>query len=783
MNLAYIRVSCKRQIMLLQRPSPARYAATWVVAWCILALCLALDFYGSWTLANSPAIGAELRSEGSAVVVASLQANGALRRAGVHVGDHVLSIAGRQVAAAAFLSDPDNSASWRDYDLLWDWQQFLTTAAERKSLTIVLDNGPGSRTVELPVHPLGWRKAIARSWALRLVGWSFALLPLLIWIKKQNETSLINLITSCGVFIVFSTMSAYIYCDLCLAPRALTLLKAFNTLGALSVFLTPHLALVFPTPVSWLKRFPWLRVLPWSAYAIVLALHFLRVFPSPAPTVYLLSVLAMTVFFAIFVVRLLRSTNPLARAQLLWVTLGALAGFLPWVLLSAIPEAVHLTPIPERFTLLSAVTVPLCVYFAIVRYRLLDVDRIFDWVVAHAVALGGFSLLELAFWNWLSIHYAPQAVAKPLLLAISLSLMMFFYAPLRSWALHGMRKLSGTVRPSLAESLHKLLERAQATEDPSAALEQTLQWMLNPARLSWVLPGQNQDALLKLLEFAPDGLLGYALGEECPRSMESAAWVPVQIGQTMAAVVLFPRGSRGWSRHDLRIARALARAGEPLFEMRHMKSSLLQTQADLREQREELVREMHDGLGSQLFGASLLSNVSEKLTEPELRKRFADVSAALSDAMDSLRTGLTVLGAPPGAFSPALLALLMRAERVFEAAGIALQTQIDDETVSLQLDSRSVFSILRAMQEALTNIARHSKASKALVRLALRGNTMAILIQDDGVGFLRNPSRGGHGLANITRRLQMLGGSAAINAAPSNGCTIVLSLPVRIGAL
>jgi signal transduction histidine kinase len=777
-----LRVSCKRQLMLLRWPNPARYAASMVLAWCVLVCCLALDIYGNWTLAKSPSIGAEIRSDGSAVVVFTLEANGPLRRAGARTGERVLAIAGRPVDAAAFLSDPDNSASWRDRNRLWDWQNFLESASSGGKLSMVLEDRSGARTVECPVWRMGWRQALRRGWALRLVGWSFLLLSLLLWIKKQNETSLVNLITSGGVFVVLSTMSVYINRDLCIPAEALTVLTNLNCLGTLSTILTPYLGMVFPAPSPWLKRHPWARILPWCAYAIALELHFQRVFHSPAPTIYLFSSLSLLGFFSIFVFRLLRAADPLVKAQLQWATLGSIVGFLPWALLSAFPEAAHLAPVPERFTLLPAVAVPLCVYFAILRYRLMDVDQIFDWVAVHAIAIGSFAFLELLLWNWLSSHYAPRAAAKPLLLAFSMSLAIFLYAPLRAWLLHLIRKISGRVRPSLAESLHKLLERAQATEDPGVALEQTLQWTLNPDHISWIMAGLENDALLDRLEAAPQGLLGYELGEACPREMESAALLPIRIDQQLAALVLFPQGSRGWSRHDLRIARALTRSGEPLFEMRRMQQSHQQTQAAMREQRDELLREMHDGLGSQLFGATLLSDVSEAMTEPQLRKRFAEVSAALSDAMDSLRTGLTVLGTPPGAFGPALMALLLRAERVLNAAGIALDTQIDDDTVSLQLDSRSVFSILRAVQEALTNIARHSHATQALVRLELRKHSLVILIRDNGGGFALDNARSGHGLANITRRLQMLSGSATIDAAPNIGCTIELSLPLRIGA-
>lgn len=783
MKVADPGVAFKRIMMQLRWPSPARYAATWTFAWCVLTLCLALDFYGNWTLANSPAIGAQISSDGSTVVVAALDPNSALLRTGVRVGDRVLAIAGRPVDAEALLIDPDNSASWSGYDRIWKWQSFLESAASSGSLSITVENRSGPRIITCPVRPLGWKQAVRRSWALRLVGWTFAVLSLLIWIKKQNETSIVNLITSTGVFIPLDTMAFYINRDLCIAAPALTLLTFLNFLATESTILTPHLGLVFPSPVSWLKRYPWVRFLPWCAYAGVLGLHLLRVFPSPAPTIYVASAISLLIFFLIFVVRLWRTTNPLVKAQLQWVTLGAVMGFLPWVLLSAIPEAMHAAPVPERFTLLSAVAVPICVYFAILRYRLMDVDRILDWVVVHSIAIGGLALCELLLWNWMSRHYAPESRAKPLLLALSLSVAIFLYAPLRSWSLHGLRKLTGRVRPSLAESLVKLLEREQATCDPAQALEQTLQWTLHPGKIAWVLAGQKHDALLARLELSLDGKLGYELGEKCPHKMEPAAWIPIQIDSAIAALVLFPQGARGWSRHDLRIARALARSGEPLFEMQRIQLAHAKAQASMREQRDELMREMHDGLGSQLFGASLLSNVSETMPEPELRARFREVSIALSDAMDSLRTGLTVLSAPPGAFGPAALALLLRAERVLESAGIALSTQIDDEAVSLQFNSRVVFGILRAMQEALTNIARHSRAANAQVRFALRGSFLTIRIDDDGVGFVPGQIRGGHGLTNLHRRLQMVEGTASVTSSPHAGCMIELTLPLPKGAL
>jgi signal transduction histidine kinase len=777
------RVSCKRLLMQLQHPSPERYIAALSMAGLLLLACLALDFYSSQTLANSARLGAQFRTLGPAVAVTELDAQGALARNGIRKGDRVLSIAGRAVDAAAFAADPESSLRWSDRDRLYEWQRFLEDASHGGVLPMVFATASGEREILCPVQRMGWREAAMRSWTLRLVGWGFLLPALLIWIKKQSEASLANLAAGLCVFASLSAFSGYMVRDLWLPASALGALSLVRYVFSQSMILTLHSALVFPTQLSWLPRYPWVRVFPWCLLLVQLVLHYGRIYPTPAPGVSLLSLLSLLAFVSTLVLRLWWTNDSLERAQLRWIALGSLVGFLPWVLLSAFPAALHLTEVPVRYTLLSLIVVPITICFAILRYRLLDVDGLFDWVVVHAVALSAFMFFELLSWNWLSAHYAAEAVAKPMLLALSLCVAVFLYAPLRNLSLRGLKKLHGRWRPSLTDSLHRLLSSPQATEDPRAAIEQTMQWALNPDEISWVYADQQFDALLKRLHAAPRGLLGYELGEDCPAPMQSAAWIPVHNQQEPAALVLSPHKAIGWNRHELRLACSLARAGEPLFEMQRLQNDHQKAQAALHEQRDELLREMHDGLGSQLFGASLLSNVPEKMTEAELRKRFGDVNAALGDAMDSLRTGLTVLSTSPGAFGPAVLSLLLRAERVLDAAGIALRTHIDDETMSLQLDSRNVFGVLRAMQEALTNIARHSRATSAQVHLTLREKSLTILIQDDGIGFVRDKARSGHGLANMTRRLQLLNGCTAIASAPNAGCTIELILPLRNGAL
>ena len=76
-------------------------------------------------------------------------------------------------------------------------------------------------------------------------------------------------------------------------------------------------------------------------------------------------------------------------------------------------------------------------------------DQFFDLIIFHILFLGAFLLGELAFWNWLSIHFASKATGKPLLLAFSLSVAVLLYAPLRSWSLRGIRNAGCTIELSL----------------------------------------------------------------------------------------------------------------------------------------------------------------------------------------------------------------------------------------------------------------------------------------------------------------------------------------------
>jgi signal transduction histidine kinase len=100
------------------------------------------------------------------------------------------------------------------------------------------------------------------------------------------------------------------------------------------------------------------------------------------------------------------------------------------------------------------------------------------------------------------------------------------------------------------------------------------------------------------------------------------------------------------------------------------------------------------------------------------------------------------------------------------------------------IDDAAGIALYRMVQEALTNIARHARASKVCIELQQRGSALLLTVLDDGVGFDEASMfrEGSHGLMGIRERALMLGGDLQIGNSPSGGGRLSVRLPLRADA-
>jgi signal transduction histidine kinase len=102
---------------------------------------------------------------------------------------------------------------------------------------------------------------------------------------------------------------------------------------------------------------------------------------------------------------------------------------------------------------------------------------------------------------------------------------------------------------------------------------------------------------------------------------------------------------------------------------------------------------------------------------------------------------------------------------------------VDETITDLSLDK--ALALYRIAQEALGNVAKHSKAKQAEVRLGQSDANVCLSVSDDGVGFTPDGNSGGLGLINMRERMHQLHGTFEFRSEPGRGTTIKATIPVR----
>jgi len=197
--------------------------------------------------------------------------------------------------------------------------------------------------------------------------------------------------------------------------------------------------------------------------------------------------------------------------------------------------------------------------------------------------------------------------------------------------------------------------------------------------------------------------------------------------------------------------------------------SLLESAAAVASERDRLMRDMHDGVGSQLI---TLQHALEK-------GRFDNRQAAdlVRECIDDLRLVIDSLDAGAQSMGDALANLRFRVEPRLAAAGIA--STWDMQAPDMRLAPGVVLQLLRVLQEALTNVLKHSGARN--VHIAWRLDTLRALvtlrIEDNGRGLPPGAKSGGRGLSNMRQRTQRIGAALEVSSS-EHGTTVAAVLPV-----
>lgn len=208
--------------------------------------------------------------------------------------------------------------------------------------------------------------------------------------------------------------------------------------------------------------------------------------------------------------------------------------------------------------------------------------------------------------------------------------------------------------------------------------------------------------------------------------------------------------------------------------------SLARHQVSVREEeRSRIARDLHDELGQKLTALQLeVSLLQARCRDeaPELARNLAGVLSQIEGTMESVRAIAADLR-PPVLDLGLIPAIEWQVEEFRRRSGIAceLAVGVDD----LELDEVRATAVFRMLQEALTNVARHARASQAEVVLQVAGGSMQLTIEDNGIGMAASRAGGkkSFGLVGLRERALMVGAELDIDSRP--GRTVLrISLPL-----
>lgn len=192
----------------------------------------------------------------------------------------------------------------------------------------------------------------------------------------------------------------------------------------------------------------------------------------------------------------------------------------------------------------------------------------------------------------------------------------------------------------------------------------------------------------------------------------------------------------------------------------------------LTDERQRMMQDMHDGMGSSLRTALLeveKGHMNASSVADVLKGCIDDLKLAI-DAMEPVHSDLLLL----------LATLRFRLGPHLENAGLTLRWEIEDVPLLDWIDPRNALHILRILQEAFTNIIKHTQATEIRVATGVALGCVVVTVTDNGQGFdvAQGLKKRGKGLNNQMRRAESIG--AEINWASSEtGTRLSLHLPIK----
>jgi signal transduction histidine kinase len=256
--------------------------------------------------------------------------------------------------------------------------------------------------------------------------------------------------------------------------------------------------------------------------------------------------------------------------------------------------------------------------------------------------------------------------------------------------------------------------------------------------------------------------------------------------QALGTLAVLGRSGRAATDDDLETLDSLARQAAIAIETDRLQVEL--RDLAVRDERERIARELHDGLAQVLGYVNTKSQAVDELLAAgrldEARGRLGELAAAARSLYVDVREAILGLRGPVPAQGGLAAALRAYGGRFAEASKLVVRVEATDRATRVRLDPAVEDEAFRIVREALTNVRKHAAARRVTIRLDEVDDWLVVEVEDDGRGFdptataRSDDGRPRLGLSTMGERAASVGGRIEWRPGSGGGTVVRLAVPL-----
>lgn len=760
----------------------------------IFLATLAIAITGIITLLYSPYLGMGFVSQNDRWYIASVDKNGPAKEYTGLIGQEIISVAEWKVEKDDLAKEWDDIGGQQDFYRFMQVQKYFSTNIREGSPVSITLKDKRNRTQTINITPADYPvlDVVTKAGVMFVIAAITLLIGIIVILKRIDDVRarIFFFLTIWGS-IVEITLGTFVARDISFDFNIFVFLDVFNNLalfyGSAALF---HFATIFPETKPFTKNNIVIPLLYITALVVTI-LYGTRLFYYSYQAFLLFCMIGGIIAIIHSYISI---KSPALKAQAKTVLLGTSIslGIFPIFYFGPMLLTGHRLIsgyIPVAFTLL----VPLSMAFAIMKYKLMDIDTLFDNTVVYMLTLGILAIIDVSLIGTLiNTKILNFNISTPVATTIAVWLVVLVYIPVRNqiqkWIKYLMNKEIYDIHNVSLELNRELLSAGNiesAFEKTMNVLKKTLRpkggyaLLLNEkgSVIMWndAYPIDLPINIESIKDSThPISLFSASGTNPLPHDYSGGVLVPIvgSLGHLGYLILQNKESDKLYDKEDFKLLNMIATQIAMAMEAISSRDKVVQKEKEAVIEKERISREIHDGIGNDLAQALILSNAAKSNT-----KYINDLQKILSESLTSLRELIWTVEAGSSTLADMATYISDKVQYLQNTGNIHLDINVSLEHEQLEVSSIIKLNILRIIQESVTNTIKYAEASSIHITLEQHEDKLKLEIRDNGKGFdMEKISEGSYGLRNIQKRCKEIGAKLNILSQPGQGTQISVGL-------